>query len=318
MNRRLRGLAAAVVTAALAAAPAAAYESDQYSNRLQPLADAAPVLDGVVNRALAKIAARWHRVDDRERFAYEIYEELGGAYWVDHIERFAMKSPAIERLPQHRWRSIYRGAPLRAGRVESAFGVGATIRLAGSLVGTDKLGHFFSQGFKYYKSHLAGWPEERILGRGRFNERWIFGQLTTSVFSNADLVADYQGYRFYRSLFADAVVPGKPAIVRLTGGVARIQREFHWSDYVDDYWDEALDPSHMSPVMARYFRSRLPALCGDYARDPRAFVSPDDAELARRYRKLGLQTAPELRMDAVCAQTVAGSATTTAGSDSPR
>ena len=66
-------------------------------------------------------------------------------------------------------------------------------------------------------SRLAGWREEHILGRGTFNERWLFGQLTTSIYSNADLVANYEGYRFYRSLFEDGVVPGKPAIVRFAG-----------------------------------------------------------------------------------------------------
>jgi hypothetical protein len=293
---------------AFAAGAARGYETDQYSHRLQPLADSAPVLDAVVDRALARIAAGWHRTDDRERFAFEVYQDLGGVYWVDHIERFAMRSPEIDRLPRGGRHGIYAGAPVRASRVEAAFGIGATIRLAGALVGTDKLGHFFSQGFKYYKSYLAGWSEARILARGRFNERWIFGQLTTSVYSNADLVADYQGYRFYRSLFEDDVVAGKPAIVRLEGGVAHVQRQFHWSDYVDDYWDEALDPSHMSPAMERFIRRRLRTLCGEYARDPAAYVPSEDKQLERHYRELELRPAPELRMDNVCGQATAAGA----------
>jgi len=57
--------------------------------------------------------------------------------------------------------SPYRICPLGA-HVDHQGGValGRTIRLAGSLTGSDKLGHFFSQGLKYYRSHLEGWSEE--------------------------------------------------------------------------------------------------------------------------------------------------------------
>jgi hypothetical protein len=283
-----------------AAAPVAAYETDQYSNRLIPIADAVPELDRVMNEALAKIAARWRRTEDRARFAFELYQTVGGLHWVDRIERHAMKSPAVEKLPQYRWRSVFRGAPVWATRVGFVFGVGATIRIDDTLVGTDKLGHFISQGLKYYRSHLAGWSEERIAGRGRLNERWIFGQATTSVYSNADLVANWEGYRFYRSLFEDAVVRGKPAIVRFEPGGARIQRPFAWSDHVNDFWDEALLPSHLSPGLARFMSARLPALCADVEREPHRFVPANEGELDERYRLLGIRAQPELRMDRIC------------------
>ena len=291
---------AAALAAAAGAAPLAAYESDQYSHRLAAIADASPELDRVVNEALAEIAAGWRRGEDRGRFAFEVYQTLGGLHWVDQIERFAMRSPTVERLPQYRWRSVFRGAPVWATRVNFLFGVGATIRLGDTLVGTDKLGHFVSQGLKYYRSALAGWSEERIAWRGEFNERWIFGQATTSVYSNADLVANWEGYRFYRSLFEDGVIAGKPAIVRLGAGGAVIQRAFDWRDHVNDYWDEALNPSHLSPALARYFARKLPELCADYARRPAAFVPRDEAALAARYASIGLRPRPELRLDRVC------------------
>ena len=85
-------------------------------------------------------------------------------------------------------------------------------------------------------------------------------------------MADYQGDRFYRSLFEDGIVPGEPAIVRFEGGLAKIQRPFHWSDHVDDYWDEALNPSYLSPSLARYFAKKLPELCDEYFADPVRFV----------------------------------------------
>ena len=285
-----------------AVAPAAGYETDQYSNRLAPIADAAPALDREVDRALAEVAAAWRGPEDRWRFARKIYWRLGGIYWVDHIERFAAKSPEVERLPQWRHRSIFAEAPMYASRVNWFFGVGATFRLAGSLVGSDKLGHFFSQGIKYYGSHLLGWDDRHVYGRGRFNERWLFGQLTTSVYSNADLVANYEGYRFYRSLFEAGIVPGKGPIVAFRDGRATIERPFRWADHVNDYWDEAAYPSHISPGLESYLLTALPAFCADFARDPGAFLPRRVAELDARYRELGLKPAPELRMDQVCAR----------------
>jgi len=213
-----------------------------------------------------------------------------------------MKSPEVERLPQHRWQSIYAGAPFWATRVGFLFGVGRTIKLSGSLTGSDKLGHFFSQGLKYYRSHLEGWSEERIAGRGRFNERWLFGQWTTSVYSNADLVANWEGYRFYRSLFEDGIVPGKGPLVRFRNGRAEIARPFAWSDHVNDYWDEALNPSHWGASLEKALRPKLAALCADYARAPAAWVPRGGADLAERYALLGLRAAPENRLDAICTQ----------------
>jgi hypothetical protein len=279
---------------------ALAYETDQYSNRLLPVADAAAELNRISNQALARIALRFRRTEDRGRFAFEVYRELGGLHWVDRIERYAMKSRAVEKLPQYRWRSVFRGAPLWTTRVGFVFGVGATIRVGDTLIGTDKLGHFVSQGLKYYKSHLAGWSEERIAGRGRFNERWIFGQATTSVYSNADLVANWEGYRFYRSLFEDDVVPGKGAVVRWTTRGAEIERPIDWRDHVNDYWDEALNPSHLSPGLARYLGAKLRSLCADYRSAPVRFVAAHEDELARRYAAIGLRERLEFRMDRVC------------------
>ncbi|MEO7794838.1 MAG: hypothetical protein ABIV06_08700, partial [Thermoanaerobaculia bacterium] len=287
---------------------AAAYETDQYSNRLVPLADSQPILERVVNEALLRVAAGWRGGADRYGFTLAVFHELGGLHWVDRIERLAIESPEIQRLPQMRHHSIYDGLPFTARRVNFVFGVGSTIRLAGVLTGTDKLGHFFSQGKKYYFSRLAGWREEHILGRGKFNERWLFGQLTTSVYSNADLVANYEGYLFYRSLYEDGIVPGKSAIVRFAGDRAVVTRPFSWGDHVSDYWDEALHPSHMSRELAKSMQQAILGICADYALAPERFRVRDEAVLRERYAAIGLKPAAENSVPVVCGSAAAASA----------
>ncbi len=278
-----------------------AYESDQYSNRLLPISDSIVILDQRVNETIRQIAEEWEGPEDRRRFATEVWRILGGVYWVDRIERLAMESPDIERLPQSRRDSIYSDAPFSASPVLFFFGVGRTIRLAGSLTGSDKLGHFFSQGLKYYRSHLNGWDEPRIANRGRFNERWLFGRWTTSVYSNADLVANWEGYLFYRSLFENGIIPGKTRIIRFRDGGAEVVRVFTWADHVNDFWDEALNPSYWDPSLERAMHHKLEEFCSMYEQNPQAWVSPDDAELRERYASIGLLLAPENRLDQVCA-----------------
>ena len=282
------------------AGAARGYETDQYSNRLMSLEDSTEELDARVNETLERIAGEWEGPRDRLGFATAVYQELGGLHWVDRIERYAMKSDAIDKLPQHRGESIYAGAPIWARRVNWVFGVGRTISLADSRIGSDKLGHFFSQGLKYFRSHLAGWSEERVARRGSFNERWLFGQLTTSVYSNADLVANWEGYRFYRSLFEDDVVPGKPRIVSFRGRGARIVRPFTWRDHVNDYWDEAANPSFWSPGLEKAMQEKLLELCPEYESSPESFLPRNEAELERRYAEIGLRPALENRMDQIC------------------
>jgi len=305
-GRSGRRAAALLAVALFATGAARAYESDQYSNRLVDLADSREVLDARVNRALAEIAAEWRGPENRWHFARKVYWKLGGMHWVDHIERWAMDSDQVEKLPQRKHESIFSDAPMHVTRVNWFFGVGPTLRLAGSLVGSDKLGHFFSQGIKYYASHLLGWDDDHVLGRGRFNERWIFGQLTTSVYSNADLVANYEGYRFYRSLFEEGIVAGKGPIVAFHADRAEILRPFTWADHVNDYWDEATNPSHVSEGLERYFLRTLPSLCDDYREAPERYVPANGEALAARYAGLGLKPAPELRLDRICAEERAG------------
>ena len=72
-----------------------------------------------------------------------------------------MTSPSVERLDTERIDSIYSAYPLWSLRVSTLFGIGKTIRLNDQLVGTDKIGHFISQGRKFYKRYLQSGSEWR-------------------------------------------------------------------------------------------------------------------------------------------------------------
>ena len=267
-----------------------AYESDQYSNRPAIVSDSTMVMDRKVNDALALVIKDWgEKRRSNKAFARAIYFELGGLHWADKIERWAAKTDLVEKYPQTRRQSIYQGMPIWATRVNFVFGVGRSFKVNEVMVGSDKFGHFFSQGFKYYKRELKGWDAQRLYARAAFAERWLWGQLTTGVYSNADLVANYEGMLFYKSLFENDVIEGKRAILRWKDGKPEQIRQFTWADHINDYWDEVLNPSFNVASLDKRLRPRIRKLCGDYETRPELYVSEDDELLWERYYPIGMK-----------------------------
>lgn len=291
---------ASLVVLIVAAAPAAAYETDQHHNRDQEVADSTAVLNAKVNETIREIVDSWSTGRDDMEFVDEIYRKIGGIHYVDKLERWAMTSSDVERLDTERRTSIYSGYPLWSLRVSTLFGIGKTIRLNDQLVGTDKIGHFVSQGRKFYKRYLQLGSEEEAAKRSVLTEKAIFGQATTGSFSNADLVANFEGYRFYRSLFEDNFIPGKPAILRWSDDRWIVQREFDWVDHVNEFWDEALNPNQYTLLPSIYVRRQLLAMCDAFWEKPDLFVAAHRAELSERYAHIGLHENSELRMDVLC------------------
>ena len=297
-----RIIAAIVVTGAAVAfsAAAAAYETDQFYNRSQPIADSTAVLNRKVNDTLAEIVADWRKDRDQRAFVNSVYNKLGGHHWVDKLERWAMKSPEVEKLETPRYDSIYAGMPIWSTRTTFLFGIGPTIRVNDQLIGSDKIGHFFSQGRKFYRRYLKYGSEQEAAKQSAYTERAIFGSGTTGSYSNADLVANYEGYRFYRSLFDDDVVPGKPAILRWENGGWIIRREFDWADHVNEYWDEALNVNHYDNLIYKHIRERMVSLCPQYWEDPSLYTLKDEEALRTRYSHLELRDTSFLRLDILC------------------
>ena len=279
---------------------ASAYETDQFYNRSQAIRDSTEVLNRKVNDTLAEIVADWRKGHDKKAFVYEVYRRLGGRHWVDKLERWAMKSPDVDKLETPRYDSIYSGLPIWSIRTTFLFGIGSTIRVNNQLIGSDKIGHFFSQGRKFYRRYLRYGSEAKAAKQSAYTERAIFGSGTTGAYSNADLVANYEGYRFYRSLFDDDVVPGKPAILRWQDGGWVIQREFDWADYVNAYWDEALNMNDYDRLLYKHIRKRLLKQCPDYWKHPELYTIRNEHELKSRYSHLQLRETSHLRLDRLC------------------
>jgi hypothetical protein len=270
--------------------------------------DSTELLNEQVNLSISEAIADWRGPRSDKKVVNRIYHSIGGHHWVDKLERWAMKSPDVERVRTPRRQSIYSGHPIWATRVAALFGVGPTIKVNQQLIGSDKIGHFLSQGRKYYRRYLRYQDETRAGEWSAFTERAIFGQMSTGSYSNADLVANYEGYVFYRSLFEDDVIPGKPAILAWKEDYWEIQRPFDWADHVNEYWDEALNINHFDGLLYTHMKQRFMQYCDDYAVSPASYDIESEERLLERYSHIQLRETSELRLSALCAQTGLGAA----------
>jgi murein DD-endopeptidase MepM/ murein hydrolase activator NlpD len=302
MNKHRRSFSILVVAVFLAwSAAVPAHETDQFSNRADPIADSTDLLNEKVNAAIARVAEKQRKDDDQMVIVDALFGKLGSRFLVDRLEGWAIKSPEVEKLQTGRFDSIYSGHPIWATRVTTFFGVGDTIRINDQLVGTDKIGHFMSQGRKIYRRYLKYDSEERAVVQAAHAEFMVFGQLSNGNFSNADLVANYEGHRFFRSLFEDDIVSGKPAILRWENDGWVMQRDFDWSDHVNEYWDEALNVNHFDVLLYPYMVKQFVSMCPQYWENPTLYTIADEQPLKERYAHLGMKDNSDLRLDSLCA-----------------
>lgn len=273
----------------IAQMPLVAGETDPYTNRDIDIDDSIEILDAKVNEALDRISANWSRGCNERAFIFAVYRDLGGLHWVDKIERWAMFEPDIHRLPSNRADSVYAEMPFLRSSGARIGNFSRTINVNGIYMSTDKLGHFFSQGRKFYTRHERLGTVAQAARRTARWEGFIWGQLLSGIYSNADLVANYEGFLFYRGLFNDGVVNDQEAIFHCQDGSLVKRREFTWADHVNSLWDEMINPSYFKQSLVPAIERRMLRLCADYAKRPERYQIRNPVDLQARYRVLTLR-----------------------------
>jgi hypothetical protein len=147
-----------------------------------------------------------------------------------HLNSSEVYPTTIYHVPQ----SIYRNPYLPH---IPKFGLAANVQVNGYYFGTDKLSHFASTGYDYYKIFMkslkSGLSDKEALRKavnfGILDEKTLHGYWVSGVFSYADLEANYQGLKFYRSLCESPV------------------SSFDITTYVNGFWDESFYLSYRVP-----------------------------------------------------------------------
>lgn len=274
----------------LAALPALAYESDQLSARRETLADATPAADAQVDRLLAiavyetnhHIRCQGSDAEVRDVLARQVHAVMGRRVYVPgHDGRPPMgfgtyaawlETGPVERAQPSRDQGLFHEVRMVDSPILATFGPASTVSLAGHLVGTDKIDHFWIQGYDYFRRSREGRDLERAVDWGTRTERGLWGLGTTGVFSYADLAANYDGALFYVGLLGpDSVVQ------RDASGCVRQVRGFSWAERIDWRYDEVLNPSVFRASLVEELAAAVQEEAAWYCAAPSAPPRVEDA-----------------------------------------
>ena len=182
---------------------------------------------------------------------------MNAKYSKTAIEKWAAKN-LPNKAPGGKYSAILRVAPtIRAFRFgvawyvgESAINPSIVLNTANGqkvAVGTDKLGHFFAQGYEAFDiSVIKGKGDSATRKKSVMTEKGKYGMRTTGVYSDADHRANMAGLGFYKDLLRNP------------------HMKFDIGKYATKMWNEDINKNKYSKAvrnaMRRGSRSILPRL----------------------------------------------------------
>jgi len=272
--------------------PAYAYESDQYETLGIELKDATEVLNTLIQAEIEEVVQLWQ---GRERDDLELAFDISSRFSRRQLEVWGIDSSHIESYSSGH-NSVYNNVSPWFAPIQYSKGLAPTVSVNGVHLGLDKLTHFFGVGALYL--HVAKQYDDSDEGKraainfGEKAERTYWGSMTTSVYSNADMVANYEGFRFLRGLFTDNTVSGKPALLVWDDNGPRVQRPFDIRDYVNDYWNEVYNPNSFASTISSQITESLEAFCDRKSASglSTSYVSANDGQLSLHYRDKGVRS----------------------------
>jgi len=155
--------------------------------------------------------------------------------------------------------SIYRDISYLEGFSLNLKELSDVVNIDGNLVGLDKIGHMFSEGWQYFElTEEDGETLVKAMTWGKEQEAGKYGYVTTGIFSFSDLVANFHGWRFWNSirgkkddpligfwgnLLARSYVSCDIQVInsvryRKIVRAWELNKRFDLADYVDGMWDE--------------------------------------------------------------------------------
>ena len=314
MALSLLGLVLGVMAPALVSAA----EVDSVTTRGVVLDDSADAVNAIFNARLrqgvANANAEDSDIEDMESRELcdedRLYAELRRAIFDTFLFRWGLRGYDLdlqlrELLSASSYAlslndSIYRDIDYLEGFSLKLKELSDVIRIDGHLIGLDKLGHFFAEGWEYFERTRYGQETlEDALRWGSQQEAGKFGYSTTGIYSFADLAANLDGWRFWNDILHTRDDPlegmlanlfGAPLVeceVRIVASLKhrkivrgwRVNRSFDVSDYVGGAWDEGNNcNSYADPAIEEKVDTRI----GEILPGFRCPVEPAECVQARR------------------------------------
>ncbi len=274
-----------------------AEETDQFTLPPSELLDLGPTtshqlfaaLESVVARTNSEIQMFLPRAKTSKYAASQLALRRKDSYLVDLFfdrtghgfprwlrwDHLAKEKKPIEYNEARPWKSIYwlvfSQFPL------SMLALAPTINMYDYHFGTDKLGHFFLQGHGYYKVYMdslnsgksAQQAHAAIVSYGQILEQTFLGTLINGIYSNADLAANYAGWKFYMNVAHEVQIGDKtlPPILVLKGDKWEFSKYLNKDNllkpFLSDNLNEAFNPSRYTFMRSR-IRGQVLKRCADW------------------------------------------------------
>ncbi|MGE4232284.1 MAG: hypothetical protein AB7F43_03050 [Bacteriovoracia bacterium] len=297
-----------------------AAETDQLTCRVKACGCEKSLLD--LNDSVS-IVDNW--INDQIRFAVEnsdsntdivssIAWNLNGwfALFFPTVERWALFGSNRLDLFQLLFGTVYEDASFNEMKGGAYFPLYPTLKAKGILLGVDKVGHFFAQGWDYI-SHYREIKAQGVLTEeealeevkkaGVQSEEGYLGLTMGGIFSYADLSANWQGFQFYR----DLTTGDNSFLQKDEAGKWKIRRPFKFEEYVVDNFDEVLTPNvFLRKSLTKKVHRKLTNHCHAYRQDPNTFLNltgrwldtktylPKEELLRKRFQNAKKHTMPEV------------------------
>lgn len=303
-----------------------AAEIDSVTPRRIYLDDSLEAINTIFNqRILEGVTKANERRDDIEDLATEefcdediLYTELRKSIFQSFTASWGLKGYDLDKQLQELLAeqsyslslndSIYRDINYTEGFSLNIKGLSDVVRVNGHLVGLDKFGHFFAEGSKYFEITRRGdknfqdaiqWGKEMEVGK--------FGYSTTGIFSFADLVANFNGWRFWNRVLGKNNDPllgfwanlfDSPYVtcdIQIVSSIRHLKivkawehnRKLDLSTYIDGAWDEGNNcNSYADPIIEKKVSLRIQEIDSQFECP---FISQFCLEAREKYGKYSKQ-----------------------------
>ena len=225
-------------------------EVDSFTTRASVTVDSTKPLNKEMNRRLQKSirdANKMGKCSEGWLYFYLGIQLRAGilqGFLISPLESFANNNKEIHTQSHPKKNSIYKEVGLLQSIPITVYPLGKLILVNGHHISGDKFSHFLNVGWSYHKQiEFDGKTIEYALRWGQQTERGIWGLATSGVYSNADLVANYDGLRFWSTLFGGKDPDGmfiEPTFSCVEDEWQQV-RDFKWEEWVTAGWDEAIN-----------------------------------------------------------------------------
>ncbi|MFG1492525.1 hypothetical protein ABMA75_03085 [Halobacteriovorax sp. ZH4_bin.1] len=263
-----------------------ALEVDSFTHRDEAISkeDALAQVNKYVNNKISSAVAEANHADRifgqrcsnytiRRKIKKKFVASLKGIFVTAPIQRYIDKGKiGKEYLVKTRKKeSIYRYIPLIYKPILNLTPYSPLLKVNDALIGSDKFSHMFNLGYLYFRKMEHGLSIKEILRYGKNSERIMWGGFFNGIVSNGDLVANFQGMRFYQHLFGKGIDPltnddlEGDGIIKCINGKFQVVAEIDMAEFVDDGMDEGINcNSYTSNFMRKNIKKamdKIPMSC---------------------------------------------------------